>query len=91
MRDAQGNEIQRGERILDANGSVFMVKDVGPVTMHVQDAKTGRRYTVGLPLFLKVPLRTTEEEKKAREKNDGLSTPKERAVYFNKHIGGRRR
>lgn len=90
MRDAQGSEIRRGERILDANGDIFMVKDVGPASMHIQNAKTGRRYTIGLPVFLKVPHRTTEDEKKAREKNDGLSTPAERRAYFRRRAGARR-
>ena len=82
MRDAQGNEIQRGDRLLDANGDVFIVKDTGPVTMHIQNAETGRRYTIGLPVFLKVPF--------GMIKPDGLSTRRERVAYFHKRISGLR-
>jgi len=86
MLDAQRGEIRRGERIIDANGDVFMVKDVGPITMHIQGLKTGRKYTIGIPVFLKVPHRTVKQEQQAREKNDGLSTPTERKAYFNRRI-----
>jgi len=84
MRDAQGNEIRRGDRILDANGDVFMVRDVGPVIMHVQNVKTGRRYTVGIPAFLRLP-------PAQRFGKPEMNTQKKRAYYFNKHVGGRRR
>ena len=92
MRDAQSNEIRRGDRILDANGDVFTVKGVGPSTMHVQNAKTGRRYAIGPPpAFLKMPApqRFGEEEESKGEPK--MTTQKERKAYFDRHVGGRRR
>ena len=88
MLDAQGGEIRRGERILDANGEVFMVKDVGPVTIHIQGVKTGRKYTVGLPLFGKMPPRPRVGEPDANAPK--MDTRKERMTYFRKRAGGRR-
>ena len=79
MRDAQDSEIRRGDRLLDGNGDVFMVKDVGHDVMHIQGVKTGRRYTIGLPLFVKVPFGVI--------KDGGLSTRQERVAYFRKRAG----
>ena len=84
VRDAQSNEIRRGDRILDANGDIFMVKDTGPITMHIQNVKTGRRYTIGVPVFLKMPAnRRFGNEEEDKEK---LTTQKERKAYFNRNI-----
>ena len=79
MRDAQDSEIRRGDRLLDANGDIFMVKDVGPDVMRIQAVKTGRRYTIGLPAFVKMPFGVI--------KDGGLDTRLERVAYFRKRAG----
>ena len=85
MKDAQGSEIRRGERILDANGDVFMVKDVGHDVMHIQGVKTGRRYTIGLPLFVKMPPRPRAGEPEMGTPK--MDTRQERMTYFRKRAG----
>ncbi len=84
MRDLQGTELRRGDRILDSDGNVFMVTEIGPITMHIQGVKTGRRYTIGLPQFLKMPPRQ-------RFGKPEMTTLRERRAYFDKHARGRRR
>ncbi|KKL09759.1 hypothetical protein LCGC14_2562670 [marine sediment metagenome] len=44
MRDVLGIDIRRGDHLIDQWGHLFVVSGVTPKNVHLQDAKTGRRF-----------------------------------------------
>ena len=66
-----------------------MVKAVGPVTMHIQALKTGRKYAIGLPSFLKMPVNANKADADTGKVAVDLRTLAARKRYFNKHGGAR--
>ncbi|KKL73468.1 hypothetical protein LCGC14_2074630 [marine sediment metagenome] len=44
MRDVLGNDIRRGDQLIDQWGRLFTVNGISPKNVHLQDAKTGRRF-----------------------------------------------
>ena len=64
MRDVLRKELRRGDRVIDAEGTAFTVKDVGPNTLHVQNMKTGRKFrgtTTANWGFMRVPAKDTRK------------------------------
>ncbi|KKM25375.1 hypothetical protein LCGC14_1595550 [marine sediment metagenome] len=44
MFDALDRDIRRGDQLIDQWGHLFVVTGVSPKNVHLQDAKTGRRF-----------------------------------------------
>ena len=82
MRDANGIELRRGDRVVDPQGSAFAVMNVRPGAVHLLNIKTGRRYVTTTPL-LRIPAKDTRKFADA--------TPNERERYYRNHVRERRR
>ncbi len=60
MRDVLGNDIRRGDTLIDQWGHTFTVSGVTPKNVHIQDATTGRRFRyAGRAISRTIPLLRT--------------------------------
>ena len=60
MLDVLGNVVRRGDRIIDQWGHLFTVTGITPKAVHLQDAKTGRRFVQeGRALSHRIPMLRT--------------------------------
>jgi len=55
VRDITNLELRRGDRVIDADGTLFSVGVVTPATAHLMNVKTGRKFRSGKQTMLKVP------------------------------------
>lgn len=57
MLDVLGINVRRGDRIIDQWGHLFTVTGITPKAVHLQDAKTGRRFVQeGHALSHRIPM-----------------------------------
>ena len=60
MLDVLGNDIRRGDRLINEWGHLFTVSGITPKVVHLQDAKTGRRFRqAGHALSRTIPMLRT--------------------------------
>lgn len=60
MFDVLGNDIRRGDTLIDEWGHMFTVSGISPKNVHLQDAKTGRRFRqAGRALSRTIPMLRT--------------------------------
>ena len=60
MLDVLGNDVRRGETVIDQWGHLFVITGVTPKSVHLQDAKTGRRFRqAGHALSRTIPMLRT--------------------------------
>ncbi|KKL80706.1 hypothetical protein LCGC14_2002110 [marine sediment metagenome] len=57
MRDVLGNDVRRGDQLINQWGHLFTVSGVTPKNVHLQDATTGRHFRQsGRALSHRIPM-----------------------------------